>query len=669
MTDTLEKMPLTSMDIAAEKRDALKELFPEVFSEDKIDFDQLKRVLGEWVESGKERFGLTWPGKAECMRIIQSPSIATLKPDREQSVNFDETENVFIEGDNLEVLKLLQKSYFGKVKMIYIDPPYNTGKEFIYPDRFSEHLETYLQYTEQKDTKGRKFATNTDSVGRYHSNWLNMMYPRLYLARNLLREDGVMLISIDENEFHNLKKLADEIFGETNYVGEIVWKNSSKNDQFYVSIQHEYILLYVKNKDVNKGVWEERKEGLEEIYKAFEGFHSEYGNDWDAIHRAALDWYKQYPETNPIANSKHYSWMDESGVYFPDNISGPNFGQYVYDVPHPETGKTCKPPASGWRYPEETIKQRIKDGLVHFGKDHTTVPCNKTYLKNTERQSVTSVKFRDGRAASNRLRDLFGQKVFTNPKDEQLLKELFKAMNVGNDDIVLDFFAGSASTAHAVFKLNKEAGSRVRTVLVQLPENLNDMLSSATSGAKKVVQNAINYLSSKKRKLTISEIAMERLRLCGTAYAQTHDLLDKTQVDVGFRTFSLQQTNFALWKGLPDDLEAQIDLHVQNVEAGAISEDIVYELLLKSGFPLTTKVEAKTLAGKTVYSIEDGALLICLDKEITSEVINALADADPLQVICLDEGFKGNDQLKTNAVQTFSARAASRETEIVFRTV
>lgn len=669
MTDQPEKMPLTSMDITAEKRDALRELFPEIFAEDKIDFDQLKRLLGEWVEPGKERFGLTWPGKAECMRIIQSPSIATLKPDREQSVNFDETENVFIEGDNLEVLKLLQKSYFGKVKMIYIDPPYNTGKEFIYPDRFSEDLETYLQYTEQKDAKGRKFATNTDAVGRFHSNWLNMMYPRLYLARNLLREDGIVLISIDENEFHNLKKLADEVFGETNYAGEVVWKNSSKNDQAYISIQHEYILVYVRNKDVNKGIWEDRKEGLEEIYKAFDSFRAEYGDNWDAIHKAALDWYKQYPEANPITNSKHYSWMDERGVYFPDNISGPNHGQYVYDVRHPDTGEVCKPPASGWRYPEDTMKQRIADGLVHFGKDHTTVPCNKTYLRDTERQSVTSVKFRDGRAASNRLKKLFGSKVFTNPKDEQLLKELFKAMEVSGDDIVLDFFAGSGSTAHAVFELNKEQGSHVRTVLVQLPENLTDMLSSATGGAKKVVQNAIDFLKSKKRKLTISEIAMERLRLCGDNYSKSDDLLDTVDIDIGFRTFSLKQTNFAIWKGKPEELDKQIELHIKNVGANATPDDIVYELLLKSGFPLTTKVKAQTLAGKVVYSIEDGALLICLDKEVTSEVIDALADADPLQVICLDEGFNGNDELKTNAVQTFKARAASRETEIVFRTV
>ena len=445
-----EKMELTSMNVAAQKREELKQAlgnaFPDVFAEGAIDFDQLKRVLGEWVDPSKERFGLNWAGKSQCMRVIQQASTATLKPMREVSLDFDEAENVFIEGDNLEVLKLIQKSYFGSIKAIYIDPPYNTGKEFIYPDRYAETLDTYLNYTNQIDENRNRFSTNTDSSGRFHSSWLNMMYARLYLARNLLRDDGVLMISIDENEFHNLKKLSDEIFGEENYAGEIVWKNSSKNDQSYISIQHEYILFYCKDKDANNGDWVEKKEGLDDIYSAFDGFRARHGNDWDAIHSSALEWYKQFSESNPISSSKHYNWMDETGVYFPDNISGPNYGQYRYDVRHPVTGEVCKEPASGWRYPEDTMKQRIRDNLVHFGKDHTTVPCNKTYLKTTEFQSLTSVKVRDGRAASKRLQALFGENVFTNPKDEQFLKELFKVIGVSGSDIVLDFFAGSGTT-------------------------------------------------------------------------------------------------------------------------------------------------------------------------------------------------------------------------------
>jgi adenine-specific DNA-methyltransferase len=246
-----QKVDLKSLDIAEERRQKLKELFPEVFREEKIDFDQLKRALGEWVESGKERFGLSWPGKADCMKIIQAPSLATLKPVRDESMNFDDTQNLFIEGDNLEVLKLLQKSYCGKVKMIYIDPPYNTGNEFIYPDDFAETLDTYLEYTGQKDSDGRKFFTNTDTNGRYHSRWLSMMYPRLYLARSLLKNDGIVFISIDDNEQSNLKQLCDQVFGEENFIENIIWRKKSgggQQDDYFVT-EHDYIVCYAKNKD------------------------------------------------------------------------------------------------------------------------------------------------------------------------------------------------------------------------------------------------------------------------------------------------------------------------------------------------------------------------------------------------------------------------------------
>ena len=256
----MEKMRLASMDIAEEKREALKRIFPEVFTEERIDFDQLKRVLGEWVDSDVERFGLNWPGKAECMKIIQKPSIATLKPVRDESVNFDETENVFIEGENLEVLKLLQKAYFGKVKMIYIDPPYNTGKEFIYPDKYCEELKTYLAYTGQVDDNGRKFSTNTDTDGRFHSHWLNMVYPRLYLARNLLSEDGVIFISIDDNEVVNLRALCDLIFGEENFVIQLVWKSRQivdSRNKTNASTDHEYVLVYAKTQKKLK-FWEKK---------------------------------------------------------------------------------------------------------------------------------------------------------------------------------------------------------------------------------------------------------------------------------------------------------------------------------------------------------------------------------------------------------------------------
>jgi adenine-specific DNA-methyltransferase len=668
--DKPETFDLNSDDVAARKRADLKRLFPEVFNEDKIDFEQLRRAMGDWIDEGSERFGLTWSGKADCMKVIQAPATGSLRPDIDGSVNFEHSDHIFIEGDNLEVLKLLQKAYFGKIKVIYIDPPYNTGKEFVYPDRYAENFETYLQYTGQKDGDGKKFSTNTESAGRFHSKWLNMMYPRLHLARNLLSEDGIILLSIDENEVHNLKSLADQIFGQTNYAGEIIWKNSSKNDQAYISMQHEYILCYVKNKERNSGKWEERKEGLEEIYRAFAQFKKERGEDWEAIHQDALDWYNQFPESNPINGNKHYNWMDSKGVYFASDISGPNYGQYRYDLIHPRTKKVCKEPASGWRYPEETMRQRVKDDLVHFGTDHSTVPCNKTYLKDAEMQSITSVKFRDGRGASNRLKTLFGEKVFTNPKDEILLKDIFKALNVGGQDLVLDFFAGSGSTAHAIFELNRETGSDARAILVQLPEKLDAMLESATGGARKVVTNEIQYLSNRGLPLTISEIAKERLRLSAEQYD------GDGATSIGFRSFKLSPSSFSKWDAesdtAPPDLISKIDAHAGHL-GNENDQDILFELLLKDGFPLATEIESLSIGSRTVFSIEDGALLICLERNLTKDLIDALADIaeekDAARVVCLDAGFQGNDQLKTNAVQTFKSRLGHGEDGSMFRTV
>jgi adenine specific DNA methylase Mod len=269
----------------------------------------------------------------------------------------------------------------------------------------------------------------------------------------LLTRDGVIIVSIDENEVTNLRKICDEVFNANNYAGEIIWKNSSKNDQAYISIQHEYLLFYVKDKFENTGEWFEQKEGIDEILKAFNDFRDKLGNDWKAIHKAALDWFKQFPESNPISSSKHYSWMDERGVYFPDNISGPNFGQYRYDVKHPKTGGICKEPASGWRYPESTMTERIKANLIHFGDDETTVPNNKTYLANTTNQSLTSIKYKDGRVASKTLAKLMGKNCFTNPKDVSLLIQIMKAIRLSDGDIVLDFFAGSSTTAEAVMEM------------------------------------------------------------------------------------------------------------------------------------------------------------------------------------------------------------------------
>jgi len=624
------KMELTSMDVAEEKREEMKRClgaaFPEVFAEGSIDFDQLKRVLGEWVDPGKERFGLSWPGKAECMKIIQKPSGATLKPAREESVDFDETENLFIEGDNLEVLKLLQKAYFGKIKMIYIDPPYNTGGEFIYPDKYAETLETYLSYTGQIDDEGRKFATNTELSGRYHSRWLSMMFPRLYLARNLLAEDGIILISIDDNEHSRLREICDSIFGEENFLANVVWKHTqqSKNDELYFSRHHNSILVYRKS------------EALKELlFTRSDEDNRNYSN----------------PDGDP------------NGDWRPGDVRSPNYRETLRFNIRTPGGKIIPPPDNGWRWSEQVVLDKISTGEIVFSPDETRI-VRKIYLKNQEGRTPENLwageKFGTTRIANAQIKELFDDKtVFDTPKPTQLIKTMMDLIHKQTDYIVMDFFAGSAATAQAVFEKNREDGGTRKWIMVQLPEKIDENADAFKMGFS-----------------TISSLAIERVRRAGKALKSVVGkelaLKGTGNPDNGFKVFKLHASNFKLWDGSAEAFQAdgrQLEMHVEHVSSASSAEDVLYELLLKSGFLLTTKVQTIELAGKKVFSVENGTLLICLEKDITPELIDALAEANPLQVICLDEAFKGNDQLKANAVQTFKARAQAEESEIVFKTV
>lgn len=634
MSDAL-KMKLTSMDVVEEKRDELKhclgQAFPEVFAEGSIDFDQLKRALGEWIDPGKERFGLIWPGKAECMRIVQRPSVATLKPMREESINFDETENLFIEGDNLEVMKLLQKAYFGKIKMIYIDPPYNTGNEFIYPDKYTETLETYLAYTDQIDDGGRKFSTNVDTDGRFHSNWLSMMYPRLYLCKNLLSDDGAIFMSIDDNECANLKQIADEIFGAENFVACFVWeKRTNRENRKLVSSRSDYILCYCKNSA-------RKEEAINKLPMSEEAL-ARYSN----------------PDNDPRGPWKSDPATAQAG-------HGTKSQFYVFKAPngkqhHLESGR-C------WLYTEPVMNEAVRDQRIWLGKDGNNVPRVKTYLNGKERGlTPESIWFAEdastNEAAKTYIKELFeGRAVFETPKPVPLMEIILK---IGaNEGIVLDFFAGSCPLAEAVVKMNAEDGGKRKFIMVQLPEKCD-----AGSEAQKAGYENIAQIGRDRIRRAAENIASEwRSRL---------DLNGKGKLDYGFRAFSLSRSNFRLWDGdalTEFNISQQIDMHVDHLAVASTAEDVLYELLLKAGFSLTTEVKMVEMAGRNVFSIENGALLICLEREITTELIDALAEANPLQVICLDEGFKGNDQLKANAVQTFKARAEASEFETVFKTV
>ncbi len=379
MTD---EITLGSHDVLAERVNILRQEFPEVFTEGKIDFEALRRALGDEVVTDRERYGLSWAGKSEAVRNIQTPSVATLVPDREESVEFDSTENMFIEGDNLEILKILQKSYHGQVKMIYIDPPYNTGNEFIYPDNFREGIKDYLRYSGQVDDNSLKLSTNTETSGRYHSKWLNMMYPRLFLARNLLREDGVIFVSIDDHEIHNLYFLLDEIFGEENWITTITWEKGRKNDSTFFSESVEYMLVYGRSREIlaRQGPWRETKQGFESIMAQYQTLRAEYGSQHDLIEAGMRAFYASLDNSDPRKQLKHFFRSDDRGLYFGADISSASTSIPDYDILHPSTNLPVKKPSRGWGATEEVMLQRISEDRVLFGPDESTIPLKKSYL-------------------------------------------------------------------------------------------------------------------------------------------------------------------------------------------------------------------------------------------------------------------------------------------------
>lgn len=661
----MEKRALHSPDLTARNVERIAELFPQVVTESRdaegnvtlaVDFDLLRQELSDHVVEGpQERYQLDWPGKRAAAFAANAPIAKTLRPVREESVDFDTTKNLFIEGDNLEALKLLQESYLGKVKLIYIDPPYNTGNDFVYEDDFAESSADYLARSGQRSEIGDRLVANTEANGRFHSDWLSMMYPRLKLAKNLLADDGVLVVSIDENEHASLVRLGEEVLGDASYVGEIVLKNSSKNDQAYVSIQHEYIVFFVKNRQANAGVWVEKKEGLDKIYAAFDGFRKNHGEDWAAINAEAKAWYKTFQPSTAVYGSKHYDWMDARGIYFASDISGPNDGQYVYDVTHPATGEVVKMPASGWRYPQDEMLRRIADNRVHFGEDHTSVPKNKTYLANTEYQSLTSIRYVDGRAASKRLAALFGEKVFTNPKDEFLLRDIYRAVGVTGDDVVLDMFAGSGSAMQAVLELNSDGESACRFIGIQVAEDLTETLKTAKGAAKQITTNAIKLLMRLGRPVTVAEITKQRLRL-------VHEQLSGLLVDSGFRVLKVDTSNLADTLAAPDGLSQDtLEGAVESVKPDRTAYDLLFQVLLDWALDLSEPVVSEQIDDREVLSVAEGALIACFTDDLSDTVVREIANRHPLRAVFLDAGF-ATDAARINAEQIF--REVSPETEV-----
>lgn len=639
----MQKLTGESKNISQDNIQKLAQLFPEVISEGKIDFEKLQLILGEDIEQDKERYSFNWHGKAETLRLSQTPSMGTLRPCEEESKDWDTTQNMYIEGDNLEVLKLLQKSYYEKVKMIYIDPPYNTGKDFVYKDNFKDTLNNYKEITGQVDSEGNNYSTNSEANGRYHSDWLNMMYPRLRLARNLLTQDGVIFISIDDNEVANLRKICDEVFGEDNFIAEFIWRGGRRNASKYISTSHEYLLCYTKSIDfcnIHNVRWYIQKKGLQDIYKKVQEINKKTNNDYLLSTKLLKKWYKQLPDYDVIKDNEHYSNIDKKGVYFASDISRGGGGGPKWEIINPQSGNIVAIPSRGWAYSKKIdLEKDILEDKIHFNGDG--VPCKKRYLKENETQLLETVFYKDRRGSSKRLKKIFGNNIFPFPKDEDVIRSFVNSFSSKDNDIILDFFSGSATTAHAVMQMNAEDGGNRRFIMVQLPEKTDEKSEAYKAGYP-----------------NICEIGKERIRRAGAKILEDNEASkepkDLSLLDTGFKVFKLDDSNLKKWH-VTNKMDIQQELFdaQQNIVEGRTKEDLLYEVILKMGLDLTYPIDVYEKNGNIIYTIGFGALMICLDDNIAPPVAGLMAQLyetnkpETWKVVFLDNGFTDVD--KTNS--------------------
>jgi adenine-specific DNA-methyltransferase len=608
------------------KLDELKAILPGVFADGVIDAGRLSAEIGVPVVGGatsEEGFGLIWSGKKEAVAATQLKSMASLAPQIKESLNWDSAQNVFIEGDNLEVLKLLQKAYNDQVKLIYIDPPYNTGNDFVYNDDFSDPVRHYLEVTGQLDDDGNRLRANTDTSGRKSSRWLSMMYPRLLLARNLLTDDGTIFVSIDDNEVAHLRELLDDIFGPENFLGQFIWAAGRKNDAKYISTSHEYILVYARNiqsLNSNIGQWRKKKDGLEEIYKKASEIRQKYGSDYHGATNEMKLWFKSLDDGHPSKKHKHYSTIDSRGVYFPDNISWPGGGGPKYEVLHPETKKPVKIPSRGWMYSNlERMQEVINDERVHFGLDENSVPCIKRYLVDTENEVPYSVFYLDGRGATKRLTELMGGPYFDFPKDEIVLQQIIEFAS-DKDGIILDFFAGSGTTGHSVLLQNAKDGGGRRFILVNIPEPTNEKSFAFKNGIT-----------------SVSEITRMRLKKVMESIPGSKDS--------GLRCLTLSPSNFIQLD--LKDREAEGLLFAKTVAMDINVENIATEVLLKNGVKFDAVWNRHIIKTLEIVIADNVAVVVGLELEEDS-VKQILSLPDIRTIIFLEDGFEGKDALKAN---------------------
>ena len=585
----------------ADHVNALASLFPSVVREGKVDFDALRQMLGDDVAKDDELFGLQWKGKAQARRAAITPSLGTLRPCKEESVDWDTTKNLYLEGDNLEVLKLLRKSYAGKVKMIYIDPPYNTGKEFVYPDNYQNGIEEYKKLTGQLGG----FKANVETSGRYHTDWLNMMYPRLTLAKDLLSDDGVIFISIDDHESANLVELCNEIIGETNFIAKLIWERaySPKNDAKFISNSHDYVLMYAKQID------------------KFEMGRLKRTNEANARY------------SNPD--------NDVRGVWKPSDLSVKTYNASCdYPIKTP-SGRIVEPPAGRcWRLSKKAFLERLQDNRIWFGTNGDSVPCLKRFLAELKYEGMapTSILFYKDvghtQEAAKEVANLLDASVFDGPKPVRLLKRLLTLANTDKNSVVLDFFSGSSTTAHSSMQLNSEDGGKRQFIMVQLPEPCEKKSETSQAGYK-----------------TICDIAKERIRRAGKKIKEEAGLQGQ-HLDIGFRVYKLDSSNLRVWNPEVDNLELALGSHEKHLLPGRTQEDLLYEILLKQGIELTEDARIKEFEEKRVYSLGHGQYYACMETVISSDQIESLAlgiaqwkqeespDNTQCAVFVIDEAFR-----------------------------
>lgn len=635
----MDKLDMQTRNMADENYAALVKLFPNALTEKIVGYDEDGKAIIERaidvdvlrqeiscsvVEGREERYQFTWPDKKKSIMLANAPVSLTLRPCREESVDFDNTENLYIEGDNLDALKLLQETYLGKIKMIYIDPPYNTGNDFVYADDFTEDVEQYVINSGQYDDENNRLVHNTESNGRFHTDWLNMIYPRLKLAKDLLSEDGVIFISIDDNEVDNLRKVCDELFGCDNFMAHIIHKNNSmKNQSKYIGVSTEFVLIYCKNAKVlseMQPMWRASKKGAADINAMFQKLKAE-GLPMTEIREHIMEMYSR-PK---YAHLSRWNKVDENGVFVDADLSRSN-GSKDYTIVNPNNGQPCQVPSRGWGKSYEELLRLQENNLIWYREDGA--PRMKSYLTEDSESVFDNFVFADTSGDKKFIDTLFGAQVFEFPKSLELIKQLIALCT--KDDIIMDFFSGSATTAHAVMQLNAEDGGDRKFILVQIPEKTAEKSEAYKAGYD-----------------TICKIGKERIRRVG-------EMIDNSKVDCGFRVLKLDSSNMKDIYYNPSQI-AQRSLFdmTDNIKEDRTPEDLLFQVMLDLGVLLSSKIEEKVIAGKKVFNVADGFLIACFDNDVTEETVKAVAQEKPYYAVFRDSSM-ANDSVATNFEQIFA---------------